>query len=83
MKAHLDLKFPVNTTTMKTAQLTELKEMEKTKRQCADFVKTRKGRLYGQETGEALDMKIEKDEWLESKGHQKFKGYTTKAHDLF
>ena len=64
---------------MKTVQLTEHNEMEETKRPCADFVKKRKKRSYGQETGEALDMKIEMDEWFESKRHQKFKGYTTKA----
>lgn len=35
------------------------------------------------EIGETLELKTEEDEWLESNGHQKLKGYSTKAEDLF
>ena len=39
----------------------------------------KKERSFGPEKEEALDTTIEEDEWLESKGQQKFKGYTTKS----
>ena len=63
----------MNTFTLKTVLCSKHKEKEETKRPYARFVKMMKERSYGQEIGEAFDLKIEEDEWLESKGQQKLK----------
>ena len=70
----------VSTTTMRTVQFSKHSgKDQKTKRQYPSCVKMRKQRSFGPEAEVLLDMTIEEDEWLESKGQQKFKRLHQKA----
>lgn len=62
VQAHWDLKSEVNTTMSKIAQFTEQRERGKTKRQCANSVKTREDCTFGQAPGKAVMKTIEQDE---------------------